>query len=278
MKIARDIASPSTVEMEHLTEWAALVAARTRKNSRCVQVHHQALLAAGELQSRIDLVDSWRQSSAFTTKERIVMGLGEAISRSNAEELNHCLRQATQHLSSDELVQLSSCILAVNEWIEMHDAETVRVLVVEDNPDDQILLNRQLQTTTFRDHVLFLSDPRLALDIIQGYQAQAFRENLIAIFLDVHLPHLSGIEVLRSIRGIDGWADFPVIVMTVDNGPGIAGSCSELEATALLQKPVTMDDFTKVIAPLFHQPRSSRESSRVITEDKARIYFAHGSP
>jgi CheY-like chemotaxis protein len=130
----------------------------------------------------------------------------------------------------------------------------IRVLVVEDNFDDQALLRRRLKKTFIGNNVLFLSDPRQALDWLQGVDGESIRRELIAIFLDVHLPHMSGIELLRIIRSIDGMADFPVMVMTSSPHPDTLTACHELKVKAFVEKPVTFDDFSKVIAALFHSP------------------------
>ena len=57
------------------------------------------------------------------------------------------LNDATQHFNTEEIQRLSTSVLAVNEWIDFHGKDPVRVLVVEDNLDDQELLYRQLKKT-----------------------------------------------------------------------------------------------------------------------------------
>ncbi len=255
MDLSSNLSGSVTHEIDRLLEWAGLVAAQLRSNLVCMREHRQALISWGELPSRINQICSWRESNVFSIKERTVLGLSEAISGDRCHDITPILCEAQRHLNTDEIVRLSANVMAVNEWIEMHHAPVVRVLVVEDNADDQLLLNRQLQKTCFKDQVLFLSDPRVALDLIQGFGSHIFRQNLLTIFLDVHLPHISGISVLRDIRAIEGWADFPVVVMTTDGNPQILKECSELNATAFVQKPVTMAGFTKAIAPIFHRPR-----------------------
>jgi CheY-like chemotaxis protein len=104
------------------------------------------------------------------------------------------------------------------------------------------------------ESVLFLSDPRIALDLLQGSDADNFRRDLVAIFLDVHLPYMNGIDLLKIIRSMDGMANFPVIVMTGLPSPQIADDCKKLDVVALVEKPVTLHTFSKTVANLFHQP------------------------
>jgi len=130
--------------------------------------------------------------------------------------------------------------------------EPIRVLVVEDNPDDQELLHYELKKTPVGKHILAISDPRAALDLLQGPNAPQFKRNLVAIFLDVRLPYMSGIDLLRHIRKMDGMETFPIIVMTASPPPETVAVCRDLKVMALLEKPITFSTFTKAIANLFH--------------------------
>ncbi len=129
----------------------------------------------------------------------------------------------------------------------------IRVMVVEDSPQDQFLLRRELKSTTLGDNVLFLSDPRIALDLLQSPGSNEFRDNLLAIFLDVNLPYLSGIDVAKIIRSIEGMEHFPLIIMTCSPPPHIRRSCRDL-ATTLIEKPVKLASFSHVLAGIFHPP------------------------
>ena len=140
----------------------------------------------------------------------------------------------------------------------MGDSESVRVLVVEDNPDDQELLHYELKKTAVGKHVLCLSDPRRALDLLSGEHAAEFKRHLIAIFLDVRLPHMSGIELLELIRKMDGMEKFPIIVMTASPPPETVAACQKFQVMALLEKPVTFDKFSKAIANIFHSPNVAK--------------------
>ncbi len=134
----------------------------------------------------------------------------------------------------------------------MGDSEPIRILVVEDNPDDQELLHYELKKTPVGKNVLAVSDPRAALKLLQGADARDFKQKLLAIFLDVRLPHMSGIELLKLIRKMDGMESFPVIVMTSSPPPETIAACRELKVMALLEKPITFSTFAKAIADLFH--------------------------
>jgi len=129
----------------------------------------------------------------------------------------------------------------------------VRVFVVEDNLDDQELLAHQLRKTPLGEHILFFSDPRLALDKLRAPDSACLRETLVALFIDIHLPSMSGVDLLRHVRKIEGLHDIPVIVMTTNPHPDTIKACKELNVAFIAEKPVTLSQFAKVLADLFHQ-------------------------
>jgi CheY-like chemotaxis protein len=116
------------------------------------------------------------------------------------------------------------------------------------------LLLRQLQKTGMADHVKFISDGREALDYLNVPDPLPVNE-LIAIFLDLNLPNLGGIEVLRELRGRQRFHSMPVIVMTSSNDPKDLEECRKLKVTQYVSKPVTLSSFSKAVADVFHLPR-----------------------
>jgi CheY-like chemotaxis protein len=130
----------------------------------------------------------------------------------------------------------------------------VRVVVVEDNPNDRDLLTRQLRKSGIDSHVKFLTDGREALDFLSKLPpAQPFTD-LIAIFLDLHLPGMSGVELLREIRRQPRVSTVPVIVMTSSLDPRDFEACQALKVAAFVPKPVTFESFSKAITGLSHLP------------------------
>ncbi len=129
----------------------------------------------------------------------------------------------------------------------------MRVLVVEDSPDDQELLRCELRKTDVGQSVVFLSDPRLALGLLQGPDAEALKSQLVAIFLDIHLPQMSGLDLLANIRATAGLEKLPIVVMTSSPSPQAVAACQTHKATALVEKPVTLGKFSTALANLFHQ-------------------------
>jgi len=127
-----------------------------------------------------------------------------------------------------------------------------RVVVVEDNPDDRDLLIRQLRKSKIDHHVKFLSNGRDALHFLsQLPPAEPFCD-LIAIFLDLKLPGLSGVDLLRKIKDTPRVARTPVVIMTSSLDPRDFEVCQELGVAAFIPKPITFTSFSKAIAGLSH--------------------------
>jgi CheY-like chemotaxis protein len=241
--------------LESLLLWAQLAAAHWRADAFCIDEHRSSLLRSGEPEDRVDKIGSWRIPGNFTEHERAVIALSEAISEGiEQSQLTTILRNAQELVGAKGIMEVSSAVLAVNQWIDLHGKNPMRVIVVEDNEDDQELLALQLRKTAIGDHVLFLSQPQSALQLLQGPLAQELRKTLLAIILDVHLPQMSGIELLRIIRSDKLWETFPVIMMTGDSSRQNVTACEALNVMAFVAKPLTITSFAGALAPLFHQP------------------------
>jgi two-component system response regulator len=135
---------------------------------------------------------------------------------------------------------------------------SVKVLVVEDNADDRELLLRQLRKSGLGEHVKFISDGKEALDLLTGDGAP-HPDDLIMILLDLRLPSLSGLELLRRLRALPRYQSVPVTVMTSSNDPRDLEECRRLRVVNYLNKPVTFDSFSKAVADVFHPPKSASE-------------------
>jgi two-component system response regulator len=138
-------------------------------------------------------------------------------------------------------------------------APAVRVLVVEDNADDRELLLRQLRKTGMAEHVKFISDGKEALNFLTVPDPTPVADELVAIFLDLNLPSLSGLDLLRTLRGGERFQSTPVIVMTSSNDPRDLEECRRLHVTNYVSKPVTYTTFSKAVADIFHLPRSTNQ-------------------
>ncbi len=137
-----------------------------------------------------------------------------------------------------------------------------RILVIEDNPDDEALLRRQLKKAELDPHIKNISDGGKALDYLTNPRSKA--ENLSAVFLDLCLPTVGGLTVLeKTIRGNKRLQHLPVIVMISSNPPVELEKCRRLGVSTYVAKPLTLSSFAKAFADTFHSGRSEARARPV---------------
>jgi two-component system, response regulator len=132
-----------------------------------------------------------------------------------------------------------------------------RILIIEDNPDDEALLMRQLKKADLHGHIKAIHDGGKALTYLT--EEQDPRNGLAAIFLDLHLPKISGLKLLEAIKSDERTQHIPVIVMTSSNAPEELERCRELGVSCYVQKPLTFSSFAKAFADTFHAQRSTSQ-------------------
>jgi CheY-like chemotaxis protein len=124
------------------------------------------------------------------------------------------------------------------------------VLVVEDSSEDRDLLARQLRRGGLGDHVEFIGDGPGAWEYLTQSGVQQPGQ-IIALFLDLNLPGMSGLELLRRLRKDERYTDLPVIVMTSSNDPDDLDECQKLNVAHYISKPVTFASFSRAVATAF---------------------------
>lgn len=127
------------------------------------------------------------------------------------------------------------------------------ILLVEDNPDDEILTLRAFQQGRLANDISVARDGVEALDFLFGEGKFAGRDTSRApaiVLLDLKLPKIDGFEVLRRIRSDPRTALVPVVILTSsreqeDLVRGYQGGCN-----SYVRKPVDFDRFTEAIGHL----------------------------
>jgi CheY-like chemotaxis protein len=132
--------------------------------------------------------------------------------------------------------------------------KTVRVLIIEDNRDDRVLLIRQLRKINIEGHVKFIADGKEALDFLLSLTSETSEVELVAIFLDLKLPSIDGLELLQKVRETPDLKTIPVIIMTSSIDPKHVARCNELKVTGFISKPITFSSFSRAVADVFHLP------------------------
>ncbi|MBS1685852.1 MAG: response regulator [Bacteroidetes bacterium] len=131
--------------------------------------------------------------------------------------------------------------------------EGVEILLVEDNEHDAELTMRALKRNNLANGLLHLRDGAEALDFIFGEGTHAGREvehRLQVIVLDINMPRVSGLEVLRRLKADERTCHIPVVVLTSTKDDPIMKHCYELGVNSYVVKPVAFDAFFKEISAL----------------------------
>ncbi len=123
------------------------------------------------------------------------------------------------------------------------------ILLVEDNPDDVLFTLRAFERNKISNQVVVAADGAQALEyLLPADDSSALNPALV--LLDVNLPKVDGLEVLRRIRSHARTAGLPVVVLTTSNEERDIVESYRLGANSFVRKPVTFADFveaTKVL-------------------------------
>ncbi len=119
------------------------------------------------------------------------------------------------------------------------------ILLVEDNPDDEVLTRRALEKHSLRIDLVVARDGQEALDYLFGGGRLPH-----LILLDLKLPKIDGLEMLRRLRSDERTKLLPVVVLTSSNEErDLVGSYS-LGANSYVRKPVDFNEFTEAARQL----------------------------
>lgn len=135
----------------------------------------------------------------------------------------------------------------------MNKTNEVQILLVEDNPRDIELTVRALKKHNLANKLHVVKDGAEALDFIFATGAYADRkiENTPkVILLDLKLPKVDGLEVLRKIRSDERTKYIPVVVVTSSQEERDIVESYKLGANSFVTKPVEFENFAQAVADL----------------------------
>lgn len=115
------------------------------------------------------------------------------------------------------------------------------ILLVEDNPDDVMFTLRAFKKNNISNKIVVAIDGEQALEILFQEDAEPFRPALV--LLDVKLPKIDGIEVLRRIRSDPRTQSLPVVMLTTSSEENDIVDSYRLGANSFVRKPVVFSDF-----------------------------------
>ena len=129
----------------------------------------------------------------------------------------------------------------------------VEILLVEDNPNDRELTLRALKKHGVANHIYTVQDGAEALDFLfcrGSYSHRQTTNRPALIVLDLKLPKLDGVEVLRAIRGDERTKTIPVVMLTSSRENTDVTKCYQIGVNSYVVKPVEFGDFNEAVGQL----------------------------
>jgi len=127
------------------------------------------------------------------------------------------------------------------------------IILVEDNISDADLITRALAKSNVANKILHLKDGQEALDYLfsDGKWKGIKTSNLTKlILLDLKMPKISGLEVLRKIKSNEETKKIPVVVLTSSKEDPDIQECYKLGVNSYVVKPLGFDEFSKTVSQL----------------------------
>jgi CheY-like chemotaxis protein len=131
--------------------------------------------------------------------------------------------------------------------------QDVEILLVEDNPDDLELTLHALNQERLANHIEVARDGEEALDFLlcRGPCAhRSFEQAPRVVLLDLRLPKVEGMEVLREIKKDPRTKAIPIVILTTSGEESDLVNGYDLGANGYIQKPVDFDNFRNVVKQL----------------------------
>jgi len=135
----------------------------------------------------------------------------------------------------------------------MTELNSVEILLVEDNPQDAELTIRALRKNNLANRLFHVTDGAEAIDFLFSRGKYKDRENASSpkvVFLDLKLPKVDGLEVLRAIKTDERLHTIPVVVVTSSSEDPDIKTAYELGANSYIIKPVDFDSFLNTMNAL----------------------------
>ena len=133
------------------------------------------------------------------------------------------------------------------------NGDAFTILLVEDNPAHAELVIRSFEDHRVANHIIHLSDGEAALDYL--FQRGSFADKKTSprphvILLDLRLPRIDGLDVLKEIKSSDDLRNIPVVILTTSEAERDAAYAYEQHANSFVVKPLDFSRFTELMKEL----------------------------
>lgn len=135
----------------------------------------------------------------------------------------------------------------------MHESEAVEILLVEDNPNDVELTLHALRASHLANDIKVVRDGEEALDFIMcrgPFSQRDISSGPRVILLDLKLPKVDGIEVLRQTKADPRTRMIPIVILTSSTQDKDIVESYQLGVNSYMQKPVDFQQFTETVHQL----------------------------
>jgi CheY-like chemotaxis protein len=135
----------------------------------------------------------------------------------------------------------------------MNIQQTIDILLVEDNPTDAELALRSLRKHNLANRIEWVKDGAEALDFLFGRGKFAEQQNLPlprVVLLDLGLPKVNGLEVLKALRADPRTSALPVVVLTSSKEEKDMVAAYQMGVNSFVSKPVAFNEFAKTVADM----------------------------
>jgi len=128
----------------------------------------------------------------------------------------------------------------------------ITILLAEDDDGHAVLVQRNLERTGFGYNVVRLRDGHEVLEYVRRRNALGASETQeqVVLLLDIKMPRMDGIEVLRQLKADRATAAIPVIMLTTTDDPREIEHCYRLGCNIYVTKPVVYESFVEAITRL----------------------------
>lgn len=134
------------------------------------------------------------------------------------------------------------------------DHITKFIMLIEDDPDHAELIIRSTEKHPIRNQILHFVDGQSALDYLlrrDRFSDPAFNPRPHVILLDLHLPGINGIDILRAIKESDELKSIPVIMLTTSAAEHDMRCAYDHHANSYLVKPLGAEEFKELMDVLY---------------------------
>lgn len=129
----------------------------------------------------------------------------------------------------------------------------IEILLAEDKQSDAEMTIRAIRKSKIANSIVHVKDGKAVLDFLHGegeFKGRDTHQKPKVILLDLKMPKLNGIEVLKQIRENDLTKKIPVVVLTSSNEDPDIEQCYLLGVNSYIVKPVAFEEFIKVVSNL----------------------------